>query len=286
MRTHYVAAIAALGLFSALPASAQISGFGSGFTFNHGGDALHTGDGGDGGNGASVTSNVLTITDKNNSESNSVFYNTKQNITNWNASFTYTVDTAYDANGVCLVFQNAPSGVNALGGRGDGQGWGSNDSGGRAGATIPNYIANSAALITNIYQNDGVGISYQTAGASGAAITNSFGSFTTPGTVNLISGDPIQYNLSYNGTTLSETLTDTITNASFNTTYATSLATVVGGNTAYVGFTGGTGGYNALQTISNFTFTPAPEPSQYAGLGLGVLGLAGLALRARRQQKA
>jgi hypothetical protein len=39
-------------------------------------------------------------------------------------------------------------------------------------------------------------------------------------------------------------------------------------------------------TLTNFVApAAAPEPSQYAGLGLGVLGLAGLAFKARRQTR-
>ena len=66
--------------------------------------------------------------------------------------------------------------------------------------------------------------------------------------------------LAYNPTaqTLVETLTDsTIPSDTFSYTYTdVSLSSVLGGNgTAYVGFSGGTGGGTATQQISNFTYT-------------------------------
>jgi autotransporter-associated beta strand protein len=54
-----------------------------------------------------------------------------------------------------------------------------------------------------------------------------------------------------------ETLTDmSSTSLTYSTTYAVgSLAATVGGSSAYVGFSGATGGVTSIQSISNFTFT-------------------------------
>jgi hypothetical protein len=271
--------LAALGLAATQPAHAQITGFGtgSGFTLNHG-----TSDPGDGGDPATISNGTLTITDNTSSQGNSAIDNTKQTITAFTSSFTYQAlaGTNY-ANGMTFVIENAPLGASAVGSRGDGLGWGNNDSGGR-------NIPTSAAVEFNIYNGYQVGTNFATAGATGAPAggIGMSDTYNPTGNVNLTSSDPILVVLSYDGTTLSETLTDTTTLASYNTSYTTNLASVVGGNTAYVGFTGGDGGYNGVQTISNFTFAAAPEPSQYAGLGLGVLGVAGLAFKARKRQTA
>jgi hypothetical protein len=64
--------------------------------------------------------------------------------------------------------------------------------------------------------------------------------------------------LNYDGTTLKLTLTDTVTAKVFTYSAAVNIPGTVGASTAYVGFTGGTGGASATQNIKNWTFTPGP----------------------------
>ena len=66
---------------------------------------------------------------------------------------------------------------------------------------------------------------------------------TTTPTSNTANGDPIQVNLSYDGSNnLVETLTDLTTSATWQQHYSVgSLAATVGGKTAYLGFTGADG---------------------------------------------
>jgi hypothetical protein len=59
----------------------------------------------------------------------------------------------------------------------------------------------------------------------------------------------------YDGTTLAVTLTDTVSGATYSTQQALAIATLVGGATAYVGFTAGTGGASAIQQILDWTYT-------------------------------
>ena len=62
--------------------------------------------------------------------------------------------------------------------------------------------------------------------------------------------------LSYVGTTLTETITDQTTGASFSRDYANvDLPTTVGGDTAFVGFGGGTDGRHATMAITNWTYS-------------------------------
>ena len=61
--------------------------------------------------------------------------------------------------------------------------------------------------------------------------------------------------LVYNGTTLTLNLTDTVTNDTFSYAFTVNIPSTVGANTAYVGFTAGTGGETAIQNIKNWTFT-------------------------------
>jgi len=51
------------------------------------------------------------------------------------------------------------------------------------------------------------------------------------------------------------TLTDTVTNASVTEAFPVNIPTMVGGNTAYVGFTGGTGASTATQNVLSWTYT-------------------------------
>jgi hypothetical protein len=50
------------------------------------------------------------------------------------------------------------------------------------------------------------------------------------------------------------TITDQVTTASFTTSTVINIPATVGANTAYVGFTGGTGGYTATQTVRSWTY--------------------------------
>jgi hypothetical protein len=79
-------------------------------------------------------------------------------------------------------------------------------------------------------------------------------SLTSSGIV-LSSGDTMAAQLTYNGTTLTLNLTDTVTNKNFTQAFTVNIPSTVGANTAYVGFTGGTGGLSAIQNIKTWTFT-------------------------------
>jgi hypothetical protein len=88
------------------------------------------------------------------------------------------------------------------------------------------------------------------------ATDGSTGSYNSTGGVAFWNGDEVQVNLSYDGTTLTEDLTDLANGDTYSASYATDLSSVLGSGTAYVGFSGGTGGLASTQTISNFSFEP------------------------------
>ena len=63
---------------------------------------------------------------------------------------------------------------------------------------------------------------------------------TLGGGVNLHSGDIMKAHMTYDGTTLTLTITDTVNTAqTFTTSWPINIPSTVGGNTAFVGFTGG-----------------------------------------------
>ena len=138
-------------------------------------------------------------------------------------------------------------------------------------------ISPSAGVIFNIYANNTVGVAFRTNGATG-------GPYTASAPVNLAGGNPIAVTLRYDGATLSLALKDTVTSAVFNTAWAANLPSILGTNTAYVGFTGGSGGVASRQQVSGFFFASlvslALEP---AGAGAWRLSwpasIGGLALK-------
>jgi len=74
--------------------------------------------------------------------------------------------------------------------------------------------------------------------------------------INLHSDDTMQVTLTYSGTTLSMTIADVVTGATYSTSWTVNIPALVGGNTAYVGFTGGTGGSSSSQKVLTWAFTP------------------------------
>jgi hypothetical protein len=51
------------------------------------------------------------------------------------------------------------------------------------------------------------------------------------------------------------TLTDTVTNATVTEVFPVNIPAMVGGNSAWVGFTGGTGGLTAIQNVLSWSYT-------------------------------
>jgi len=65
--------------------------------------------------------------------------------------------------------------------------------------------------------------------------------------------NPVQVNLSYNGTVLTAKFTDTVALTTFTTNYTVNIPSIIGANDAYIGFTGADGGVASTMVISNFT---------------------------------
>ena len=67
------------------------------------------------------------------------------------------------------------------------------------------------------------------------------------------SGHAFNCSLSYDGTTLSLSMTDAVTSANFSYSWVVNIPSIVGANTAYAGFTGGTGGSTSNQLVNSWT---------------------------------
>ena len=131
------------------------------------------------------TGGVLTLTDGTASEARSSYYMTRVPVSGpFNATFTYQAaagSTATLADGAAIVLQNSPAGTAALGNGGGALGFDT---------TTP-----SAAIALNIYNGHTVGTNAAVNGVTLGGATN----YVATGNVNLLSLDPIQVSLNYDG---------------------------------------------------------------------------------------
>jgi autotransporter-associated beta strand protein len=189
----------------------------------------------------------LMLTDGNGGEASSAWFNTPQPVNNGlRIKFTYQMHTGTStgdpADGTTFAFQNAATGTAALGGGGGSMGY--------AG------ITNSAAYEINIYGGHQRGAAV---GINGAINYASVAPVKFEG--DLTTGDVVQVTLVYDAGagTITQMLNDTTANTMFTSVFPLggTLASIVGGNTALIGFTGATGGSNSTQVVSNFEFDTA-----------------------------
>ncbi len=197
-----------------------------------------------------VSGGVLTLTQSGlGTSARSAFSNNPVAVGQFNASFVYQDVTKNGADGVVFMLQS--QGLTALGYPGAALGYtGSN-------INTPG-IAPSAGVGFNIYTGGQSGASslYQLSGGMLVTSVSTTNSFTPSTSVNLDSGDPIQVNVSYDGSSnLVVTLSDSTAGSSFSNVFSVgSLASTVG-SSAYVGFSGGDGGTTSTQKISNFSYS-------------------------------
>jgi len=190
-----------------------------------------------GNNGGYLGNNTLQVTSGAGNENASSFFESPLYIGAFEASFTYTDvgDPGNGADGACFVIQNDARGAAALGAGGGSLGFAD--------------ITNSVGLEFNIYEGNafgGVGMSF---GVNG--VINEVEN-TSPVVIN--SGDPINVYVTYINGVASVLLQDANTDEEFSASIPVNIPTVVGSNTAYVGFTGSDGGSVSTQQISNYQF--------------------------------
>jgi hypothetical protein len=212
---------------------------------------------------AKLNGTRLRLTDGGATEAGSGFYTTPLNIQSFTTDFSFQL-TNPNADGIAFVIQNA--GTTALGPTGGGLGYGSDTPGGAGG------IPSSVAVKFDLYNNAGEGTNSTGLYTNGASPTTP--ATTLGGNVNLHSGDVFNVHITYSGTTLTMTITDaTMPADTFTTSWTVNIPSTVGANTAYAGFTGGTGGQTATQDILTWTFTSgAPGTVQYEATKIPVTG--------------
>jgi autotransporter-associated beta strand protein len=240
----------------------QIVGFGGngvGWTVNKNATAAGiTGEGGFGNNGSVLpATNTWQATTANNNEAADLICDTPVQPNNgFTASFTYLDNSPGNgtpADGIMFFLEADPLGPNVLGGSAGALGYGA----GGTGSNTNGSIRNSMGIALNLYTG--------AAGGRGTAIqaNGSINACIDPGMQigpMLVSGHPINVVMQYNAAplVLVETFTDMVTGAStFVTFYGVNLFTFLGTSNAFIGFSGSTGGLNAQQLISNFTYLGA-----------------------------
>jgi hypothetical protein len=185
-------------------------------------------------------------------QAGSLFSTAPQSILTFTNDFSFTLTNNPganpDADGIMFVIQN--QGPNALGAYGGYLGYGS--------LTPGTGIQNSVGIKFDLYDNSGEGNNSTGLYINGATPTVPAIDLTPSG-INLHSGHQFQVHMTYDGTTLTVTTTD-VSGASNSPTvtqsYPIDIPGIVGNSSAYIGFTGGTGGLAALQEIGSWMFTP------------------------------
>ena len=189
-------------------------------------------------NDASIVDGVLQLTDGNASEERTAWFGTPVSAQAFTSDFDYQASSAL-ADGLTFALQNDPSGLGALGDGGEGLGYGG--------------IESSVAIKFDLYNNVGEGANSTGLYVNGASPTLPSLDMTASGVI-LRSGDLMHVHVTYDGATLTWTITDTVTDASFSASAPINIPAIVGGNTAYAGFTGSTGAFASIQSIANWTY--------------------------------
>ena len=205
---------------------------------------------------ASLSGNTLELTSGGTNQAGSVFYTSPVDITSFTADFGFQLTSAA-ADGFTFTVQNV--GPTALGGDGGYLGYG--------------FLGTSVAIKFDLYQNPG-DPSNDSTGIFEDGAEPVGGIDLTGSGINLHSGDSMDAHITYDGTTLNLTITDLVTLATWSHPFVVNIPAAVGGNTAYIGFTGGTGGQTAIQQILNWSYQPGQAQAPYDPTGIpSVTGL-------------
>jgi len=267
--------VIALAVLNPRAARAQVINYPSGFASSTGQIWLE--------NAASLAGPTIQLTTSGLAgAANNAWYETPVNVQAFTTKFTFT-DTCSsycgDGFGFMIIGTSNPSssGFTYSGGSGAQLSW--SQCGGTNNTTCT--AINSILIKFDLFDVQ--------AGSSGANLTGFYSGGTYPQApnnpqydmsgsgINMESGDLFSCTITYDGSSLTETLTDTVTAATYTKTYTgINVPSLVGGNTAYVGFGGSTGAATVTQSLSSWTYTEespgqagiptfSPAPGTYVG---------------------
>jgi Legume lectin domain/Chitobiase/beta-hexosaminidase C-terminal domain len=205
-------------------------------------------------NGSAVNSDDsrLQLTAGGTFQAGSAFSNVPVNIQSFVGDFTFQLSGSPPlADGITFTIQ--ADGPTALGPHGGGLGYGPYDPNITVGG-----IPHSIAVKLDVYNNAGEGNDSTGVYVNGASPTIPAINLTSSGIV-LSSGDTISAHIFYDGSYLYLTLKDPVSGGVYVGRTSINIPTTIGATTAYVGFTGATGGSVASQKILTWTFTSQPK---------------------------
>jgi len=186
---------------------------------------------------AALVGSLLRLTNGGSNQAASAFTTTKVGVAQFSTSFDFKLTNA-NADGFTFAIQGASP--TRIGGAGGGLGY--------------QGMGNSVAIKFDLYNNVGEG-SNSTGLYTNGVVPTAAGSIDLSRLgIDLHSGHTFNVGMSYDGTTLKVTITDKATLVSATQSYLINIPGMVG-PTAYIGFTGGTGGASAIQDILAWTYT-------------------------------
>ena len=185
---------------------------------------------------AKIVGGEVELTDGGTMEMGSAWYPTPVPVTAFTTDFTFQLTNA-NADGFTLTFQNA--GLKSLGTGGGGLGYQS--------------IGKSVAVKFDLFNSAGEGADSTGLYINGGMPTVPATDLTSSG-INLHSGDALHAHFVYDGVLLTMTLTDLKTNVAVTEAFTVNIPSIVGGNTAYVGFTAASGSKTAVQVIDSWGY--------------------------------
>lgn len=201
---------------------------------------------------ATIQTGRVRLTDTVNNQTGSAFFTTKQNVASFTTTFQFQMPAASapPADGITFCWQN--SAATAIGTGGGNLGY--------AGVTpsvcvkFDNYMGGGepSANQTGLFAD---GRAPTTASGAGDLVVD-----LTPFNIDIRDTLVKTVVLTYDGTTLAVSITDGTDTYAAN--WPIDIPAKVGAATAWVGFTGATGGLNARQEIVNWSYTnPPPAPA-------------------------
>jgi hypothetical protein len=193
---------------------------------------------------AAISGTLAQLTNGGGGEAGSFFSTTPVVITQFNTVFSFQLLNGTNPSADGITFCIEGSGNTALGAVGGSLGY--------------QGITPSVAVKFDLYSNAGEGVDSTGLYTNGAAPTVPSTDLTGTG-IDLHSQDVFNVFMSYDGATLNVTIKDASTGASASQSYSINIPqTLNNSNSAYMGFTGGTGGLTATQNIQTWTITTAP----------------------------
>ena len=187
---------------------------------------------------AAVSGTHLRVTTSSGgAQASAAWHQTRVPIGQFNTAFSFQL-TSPNGDGFCFVIQN--SSATALG---------------NGGGSLGYYGVNrSLAVKFDLYNNAGEGNNSTGSFVNGA---NPYTPATnlTPSGVDLHAGRVLNCNAGYDGTTLTWTITDPSNSDTATVSSTVNIPALVGTSTAWVGFTGGTGGSTCQADIINWTYS-------------------------------